>query len=77
MQIFFSYSLKFYYGDLLFFLFIVLYRVIFFDKVIMLDVDLKFDEDIRLLYNIFDEFLERFIIGIVRENQLVYRYLFY
>lgn len=34
----------------------------------MLDVDLKFDEDIRLLYNIFDEFLERFIIGIVREN---------
>lgn len=77
MQIFFSYSFKFYYGDLLFFLFIVLYRVIFFDKVIMLDVDMKFDEDIRLLYNIFDEFLERFIIGIVRENQLVYRYLFY
>lgn len=77
MQTFFSHSSKSYYGDPLFFLSIVLHRVIPLDKVIMLDVDLKFDEDIRLLYNIFDEFSERSIIGIARENQPVYRHLFH
>ncbi|XP_061163296.1 xyloside xylosyltransferase 1-like [Saccostrea echinata] len=77
MQNFFSHSAKGYYGDPLFFLSIVLHRVIPLDKVIMLDVDLKFDEDIKDLFEIFSEFSEGNIIGIARENQPVYRHLFH
>ncbi|XP_062571612.1 xyloside xylosyltransferase 1-like [Saccostrea cucullata] len=77
MQTFFSPSSKGYYGDPLFFLSIVLHRVIPLDRVIMLDVDLKFDEDIKDLFEFFSEFSDGNIIGIARENQPVYRHLFH
>ena len=77
MQSFFTHSSKSYYGDPLFLLSIVLHRVIPIDKVIMLDVDLKFNDDIQLLFEIFNEFSEQNIIGIARENQPVYRHLFH
>lgn len=77
MQAHFSNGANAYYGDPLFFLSMVLHRVLQLDKVIMLDVDLKFDEDIRHLYEIFSLFSERNIIGIARENQPVYRHLFH
>lgn len=77
MQSFFTHSSKSYYGDPLFLLSIVLHRVIPIDKVIMLDVDLKFNDDIQLLFEIFNKFSEQNIIGIARENQPVYRHLFH
>ena len=59
MQSFFTQSSKSYYGDPLFLLSIVLHRVIPIDKVIMLDVDLKFNDDIQLLFEISMSFQSR------------------
>jgi lipopolysaccharide biosynthesis glycosyltransferase len=79
MQSHFSHSPSSYYGDSLFFLSIGLYRV--FDqkigKIILLDADLKFKEDIRLLHDLFNKFNESNLIGIARDGQPVYRHLFW
>jgi len=41
----------------------------------MLDIDLRFDNDIKNLYQLFNQFNQNQIIGIARENQPVYRHL--
>jgi lipopolysaccharide biosynthesis glycosyltransferase len=41
----------------------------------MLDIDLRFDNDIQELYQLFNQFNQNQIIGIARENQPVYRHL--
>jgi lipopolysaccharide biosynthesis glycosyltransferase len=41
----------------------------------MLDIDLRFEDDIQELYQLFDQFNQSQIIGIARENQPVYRHL--
>lgn len=43
----------------------------------MLDIDLRFDNDIRELNKLFNQFNSNQIIGIARENQPVYRHLFW
>jgi xylosyl alpha-1,3-xylosyltransferase len=68
-----------YYGDSLFFLSIGLFKI--FDpnvkRIIMLDADLKFKEDIRLLYEHFNQFTDTNLIGIAHDGQPVYRHTFY
>ena len=39
----------------------------------MLDADLKFQDDIAKLYDLFNDFTEDNIMGLARENQPVYR----
>lgn len=79
MQKYFSYSPSSYYGDSLFFLSIGIHKILDprVDKLIMLDSDLKFKEDIRHLYELFNEFNSNQIIGIARDAQPVYRHLFW
>ena len=79
MQSHFSHSPSSYYGDSLFFLSIGLFKVCdpSIDRIILLDVDIKFKEDIRLLYNLFNDFNETNLIGIARDGQPVYRHLFW
>lgn len=79
MQDHFSYSSKSYYGDALFFLSIGLFKILdpAVDKIILLDSDLKFKQDIGQLYKVFDEFTESNVIGIARDGQPVYRHLFW
>ena len=75
MQSYFSYKPGAYYSDALFFLSIVIHRVLpHLKKVIVLDADLKFNADIKHLFEEFDKFSETNIIGIARENQPVYRH---
>ncbi len=79
MQSYFSHSPSAYYGDSLFFLSIGLYKI--FDpnvkKIILLDADLKFKQDIAQLNDKFDNFAETNLIGIARDGQPVYRHLFW
>lgn len=79
MQSYFSHSASSYYGDSLFFLSIGLFRI--FDpnvkQIILLDADLKFKQDIRLLHGLFNDFTGNNIIGIARDGQPVYRHLFW
>lgn len=79
MQDHFSHSPASYYGDSLFFLSIGIFKV--FDqnieRIIMLDADLKFKQDIRHLYGLFNKFNESQVIGIARDGQPVYRHLFW
>ena len=67
-----------YFSHVLFFLSIGLYRVLpgNFHRVIMLDVDLKFTDDISKLYDRFKLFTDHNIIGIGHEMQPSYRTLF-
>lgn len=78
MQKHFS-SQRGYYSHALFFLSIAIHRVLpkSMHRVIMLDADLKFMEDIRELYNRFELFTGENIIGIGRDLQPVYRHTFY
>ena len=78
MQKHFS-SQRAYYSHALFFLSIAIHRVLpkSMHRVIMLDADLKFMEDIRKLYNRFELFTGENIIGIGRDLQPVYRHTFY
>ncbi len=79
MQSHFSSSPTSYYGDSLFFLSIGLFKVFDPDvkRIILLDADLKFKQDIGQLHNLFDKFTEDNIIGIARDAQPVYRHLFW
>lgn len=79
MQKHFSFKPGTYYSDSLFFLSIAIHRVMpsTMKKVIMLDADLKFNNDIHHLYNLFKQFSSENIIGIARENQPVYRHTFH
>jgi xylosyl alpha-1,3-xylosyltransferase len=79
MQNHFSHSPSSYYGDSLFFLSIGLFKIFDsnIDKIILLDADLKFKEDIGRLHALFDEFNETNVMGIARDGQPVYRHLFW
>lgn len=79
MQQHFSHSPSSYYGDSLFFLSIGIHQILDLDirRLIMLDVDLKFANDIRNLWSQFDEFKDTNLIGIARDAQPVYRHVFW
>jgi lipopolysaccharide biosynthesis glycosyltransferase len=66
-----------YYSESLFFLSIAIHRVMpeTLHKIIMMDADLKFNNDIKELFKLFDEFSTTNVIGIARENQPVYRHV--
>jgi len=75
MQKFFSYKPGAYYSDSLFFLSIVIHRLLpDLHKVIMLDCDLKFNADIAELYQHFHNFSPSNIMGIANDAQPVYRH---
>jgi hypothetical protein len=73
MQEHFSYKPGAYYNHALFFLSMVLHRVLPEDihHVIMLDADLKFAGDVAQLYRHFDLFSDDNVIGIANEAQPV------
>jgi lipopolysaccharide biosynthesis glycosyltransferase len=77
MQPYFSYKPGAYYSESLFFLSIAIHRVMpeTLHKIIMMDADLKFNNDIKELFKLFDEFSTTNVIGIARENQPVYRHI--
>jgi lipopolysaccharide biosynthesis glycosyltransferase len=79
MQERFSYKPGSYYNHALFFLSTAIHRVMpaAMHKVIMMDVDLRFRHDIKLLYDQFARFNDTNVIGIAREMQPVYRHLFW
>ncbi|KAK3597801.1 hypothetical protein CHS0354_006171 [Potamilus streckersoni] len=78
MQKHFSYKPGAYFSDALFFFSIASHVVLpDLDRVIMLDADLKFNADIKQLWNLFEKFSNKCIIGIARENQPVYRHTFH
>lgn len=76
---YFRYSPDSYYGDNLFFISTVLHSLAQFknaQKMIMLDSDLKFKDDIANLNAYFSEFSDTELIGIARDGQPVYRHVF-
>lgn len=79
MQEHFSSKPGSYYSDSLFFLSIAIHRILpeIYDKIIMLDSDLKFMSDIGKLYKLFDEFTDDNVIGIGHDLQPVYRHTFW
>ena len=79
MQDHFSYKPGAYYSHSLFFLSIAIHRVLpeSTHKVIMLDADLKFMDDIANLYSRFHLFGKDSLIGIGHDLQPVYRHAFW
>ncbi|XP_060593934.1 xyloside xylosyltransferase 1-like [Ruditapes philippinarum] len=78
MQKYFSYKPGAYYSDSLFFMSLVIHKVLpDMHKVIMLDCDLKFNADIKELFNRFELFTDTNIMGIARDAQPVYRHNFH
>ncbi|KAH3784065.1 hypothetical protein DPMN_162016 [Dreissena polymorpha] len=78
MQKFFSYQPGAYYSDALFFLSIVIHRVLpQLHRVVMLDSDLKFNADVAELFTHFDKFSSSNIMGIANDAQPVYRHNFH
>ena len=77
MQERFSYKPGAYYSHALFFLSMVLHRVLpeTIHRVIMLDADLKFTDDIAKLHHHFELFENENVIGIANEAQPVFRLL--
>ena len=77
MQQHFSYKPGSYYGHTLFFLSSAIHRLAppTVPRLIMLDGDLKFKADIKLLHDLFDQFSPSNVIGIAYENQPVYRHV--
>lgn len=74
---YFMYKPGAYYSDSLFFFSIIMHKVFVKDRIILLDVDLKFKADIVELETHFDSFLAGNIIGIAKEQQPVYRHIFH
>ncbi|KAF8774727.1 Xyloside xylosyltransferase 1 like protein [Argiope bruennichi] len=71
----FSFKPGAYYSDGLFYISVGLFKVMNLKKVIVIDADVKFLSDIKLLYEYFDKFPSEAIIGIAREQQPVYRHI--
>jgi len=73
MQEHFSYKPGAYYNDALFFLSVAMHHIMpeTIDRVIMLDADLKFLGDITQLYEHFNAFGDKNVIGIAHEAQPV------
>uniref|UniRef100_T1IRV4 Xyloside xylosyltransferase 1 n=1 Tax=Strigamia maritima TaxID=126957 RepID=T1IRV4_STRMM len=77
LQKYFSYKDGSYYSDPLFFISTVLHRLFpAHDKILMIDIDTKFLDDINKLYQHFDKFTENALIGVAYEQQPVYRHVF-
>uniref|UniRef100_UPI00358EC674 xyloside xylosyltransferase 1 isoform X1 n=2 Tax=Myxine glutinosa TaxID=7769 RepID=UPI00358EC674 len=76
MQRHFSAGTSSYFGDSIFFLSVAMHRILPFDveRIILLDLDLKFKTSIRLLFTEFDQFKVNAAIGIAYEMQPVYRH---
>uniref|UniRef100_A0A8C4QJ23 Xyloside xylosyltransferase 1 n=1 Tax=Eptatretus burgeri TaxID=7764 RepID=A0A8C4QJ23_EPTBU len=72
MQRHFSAGTSSYFGDSIFFLSVAMHRIL--PLVILLDLDLKFKTNIRVLFTEFDRFKENAAIGIAYEMQPVYRH---
>ncbi|XP_074654585.1 xyloside xylosyltransferase 1-like [Tubulanus polymorphus] len=79
MQQHFSFKPGAYYNNELFFLSLAIHRVmpLKIDRVVMLDVDLIFKDDIKKLYDHFEKFKSTNLIGLAREQQPVYRHAFW
>ena len=79
MQDQFSYKPGAYYNHVLFFLSVAMHRILphSVQRVIMLDADLKFTDDIAKLYDLFNHFSKDNILGIARDGQPVYRHTFW
>ncbi|XP_069583286.1 xyloside xylosyltransferase 1 isoform X2 [Ranitomeya imitator] len=75
MQKLFSAGTGTYYSDSIFFLSVALHLLMPKDiaRIIQLDLDLKFQTNIRELFEEFDNFLQNSVIGIAHEMQPVYR----
>lgn len=71
----FSFKQGAYYSDGLFYISIGLYKVMPLKKVIVIDADVKFLDDISDLYYYFEKFTSDAIIGIAQEQQPVYRHV--
>ncbi|GIY31485.1 xyloside xylosyltransferase 1 [Caerostris extrusa] len=71
----FSFKQGAYYSDGLFYISIGLYKVMNLKKIILIDADVKFLSDVKLLYKYFSEFPPEALIGIAREQQPVYRHI--
>ncbi|KFD55261.1 hypothetical protein M514_03902 [Trichuris suis] len=66
------------YGNDLYFTSIVSHRIFpNISRLIFLDIDLQFRDDIKQLYNLFDQFGEEQMIGLALEQQPVYLNIFY
>lgn len=74
---YFSFKQGAYYSDGLFYMSIGLFKVMPLKKVIIVDADVKFLDDIQNLHHYFEEFSSEAIIGIAREQQPVYRHVLY
>lgn len=72
---YFSFKQGAYYSDGLFYISIGLYKVMPLQKVIVVDADVKFLDDIKYLHYQFEKFSSEAIIGIAQEQQPVYRHV--
>ncbi|XP_043379091.1 xyloside xylosyltransferase 1 isoform X3 [Chelonia mydas] len=79
MQKHFSAGSGAYYSDSIFFLSVAMHRIMptEVERIIQLDLDLKYETNIRELFEEFDHFLQGAVIGIAREMQPVYRHTFW
>ncbi|CAN7938161.1 unnamed protein product [Ixodes hexagonus] len=65
-----------FYNDALFFLSVGLHRVLPLRRIILLDIDLRFESDISRLYRHFSLFPEAAVVGMAHELSPAYLYLF-
>lgn len=79
MQKHFSAGSGAYYSDAIFFLSVAMHRIMpaALARIIQLDLDLKFRSNIRDLFQEFNHFPPKAVIGIAREMQPVYRHTFW
>ncbi|XDV51412.1 hypothetical protein PO909_020292 [Leuciscus waleckii] len=77
MQKHFSAGSGAYYSDAIFFLSVAMHRIMPAElkRIVQLDLDLKFRSNVRDLFQEFNHFPSKAVIGIAREMQPVYRYL--
>lgn len=74
---YFMYKPGAYYSDSLFFFSIVMHKIFAIERIIVLDVDLKFRTNVAQLWEHFDRFESHNLIGIAHEQQPVYRHIFH
>ncbi|XP_005092847.1 xyloside xylosyltransferase 1 [Aplysia californica] len=67
------------FSDTIFFLSMVMHRFLpsSVSKLILFDVDIVFQSDVKDLFSLFDDFNEKNVMGLARENQPVYRNVFW
>ncbi|XP_031570277.1 xyloside xylosyltransferase 1-like [Actinia tenebrosa] len=72
-------SARSYYNNPIFFISTALYKIFppKLTKIIMLDVDMRFFSDIKLLFDMFKNFKESTIMGLAREQSPVYHHILY